>query len=86
MRPAATFSEAQIPRHNLLGQVVCSVGQLLALAPARLKEQQAVGFSAAVPLRLKPKQSQPLVDSVDSELLVPALGEQQEELQEACCK
>lgn len=41
-------------------------------------------FSAAVRLQLKPKQSQPLVDSVDSGLPVLALGEQQEELQEAC--
>jgi nucleoporin p58/p45 len=45
-----------------------------------------VDFSAAVRLQLKPKQSQPLVDSVDSGLPVLALGEQQEELQEACCK
>ena len=62
------------------------MGQLLVLAPARLKEQRAVDFSAAVRLQLKPKQSQPLVDSVDSGLPVLALGEQQEELQEACCK
>lgn len=69
-RPAAAFSEAQIPPHSLLGQAICSVRRLLALAPARLKEQQAVAwvaapFSAAVRLRLKLKQSQRFLDSVD---------------------
>lgn len=72
-RPAAAFSAAQIPPHNLLGQAICSVRRLLALAPARLKGQRAVAwvaalFSAGVRLRLKLKQSHRFQDSVD---LVP---------------
>lgn len=86
-RPAAAFSAARIPPHNLLGQAICSVRRLLALAPApaRLKEQRAVAwvaalFSAGVRLRLKLKQSHRFQDSVD------LVRDYQEQVRGACCK
>ena len=72
MRPAVAFLEAQLPLHSPLGRAICSVDRLLALAPARLKEQRAwvALFSAVVRLRLRLKQSQPLLDSEEVDYLV----------------
>lgn len=74
VQPAAVFSGAQILPHRLLEQATCSVDQLLALAPARHKEQRVVACWAALFSTVRPQLKLKSQHLLDLELLVPAVG------------